>query len=130
LSGMNSLEQVKENLAAAEKTTQLTLHELTLVSQAAQLYSKSGFIGCTKCRYCAHCPQTVAIPEVLSLLNEWSAAKRQGLNTQDELKQKYQTTVPTAKWASNCQKCGQCEQRCPQHLPIPKLLSEASSVFE
>jgi predicted aldo/keto reductase-like oxidoreductase len=83
---MNSLEQVKENLAAAEKTTKLTPHESTLVSKVARHFVKSGFIRCTKCRYCAHCPKTVVIPEVLSLLNEWSAAKRRGINNQDQLK--------------------------------------------
>ncbi len=131
LSGMNTMEQVKENIEAAENSaTKLTLPELELVSKAASLYAQCGYIGCTKCRYCAYCPKTVAIPEILALLNEWSTAKRRGVEIREELNEKYRRTIPLAKWASNCVKCGQCEQRCPQHLPVRKLLSEASSMFE
>jgi len=131
LSGMNAMDQVKENIEAADNSqVKLKPFELDLVSKAASLYAQCGFIGCTKCRYCAHCPKTIAIPDVLALLNEWSAAKRRGLEAQGELKERYRKSIPLANWASNCVKCGQCEQRCPQHLPVRKLLSEASSMFE
>jgi uncharacterized protein len=131
LSGMNSMEQVRENIQAAKYSDEkFTFPELDLVSKAASLYAKCGFIGCTKCRYCSHCPQSVAIPDILALLNKLSAAKRRGMQVQGELKELYQRSIPLAKWASNCVKCGLCEQRCPQHLPVRKLLFEATSSFE
>ena len=39
------------------------------------------------------------------------------------------TTVKNAK-ASECLKCGLCEQICPQHLHIRDLLVEAAQTFK
>ena len=39
------------------------------------------------------------------------------------------TTVKNAK-ASECFKCGLCEQICPQHLHIRDLLVEVAEAFE
>lgn len=130
LSGMSSIEQVKENIEAADKSSpnMMSSTELELVSKAAKLYSSLGFIGCTKCRYCAHCPVNVAIPEVLAVLNEFTA-RRRSTEMQAEIKQKY-TLIPPSRRASNCIKCGQCETACPQHLPVRRLLAEATSTFE
>ena len=32
--------------------------------------------------------------------------------------------------ASDCIECGACEDVCPQHLPIRKLLKQAAAQFE
>ncbi len=32
--------------------------------------------------------------------------------------------------ASDCIKCGKCEQACPQHLPIRQLLEDVAREFE
>lgn len=32
--------------------------------------------------------------------------------------------------ASDCLACGQCESVCPQHLPIIKLMQEATRLFD
>ena len=75
-----------------------------------------GFIGCTGCRYCVPCPQGVAIPEIFAILNEYYC-------TQDEAVIKsYAEKIPPESRASLCASCGQCEELCPQQLPIMKLL--------
>jgi hypothetical protein len=33
-------------------------------------------------------------------------------------------------FASECIKCGKCENNCPQHLPIRKLLEDVATTFE
>ena len=126
LSGMNAIQQVKDNLASACKSgvNTLTEKELTLVARASELYQKCGYIGCTKCRYCSHCPQNIDIPAALAYLNKFSTAH----NDEDraKMKQEYCDAVGLDRRASNCQSCGQCEAICPQHLPVRKLLSEVT----
>jgi predicted aldo/keto reductase-like oxidoreductase len=38
--------------------------------------------------------------------------------------------VPDEQRANNCIHCGQCEQVCPQHLPVRKLLQEAAASLQ
>jgi len=131
LSGMNTMQQVKENIESAKKSVANTLNSkgLELISRASELYLKRGYIGCTQCRYCSHCPQGIDIPIILAFLNKYST-KRRKPKIQSKIKEEYAKAVPPAKRASNCIHCGQCEAVCPQHLPVRKLLSEARANFE
>lgn len=131
LSGMNAMQQVEDNLASANHSGPNTLNpqELQMLSKAKELYQQRGYIGCTKCRYCAHCPQSIDIPVTLAFLNQY-ATKRREPATQEKIKAQYRETVPSERRASNCLHCGQCEVICPQHLPVRKLLSEAAANLE
>jgi predicted aldo/keto reductase-like oxidoreductase len=131
LSGMNAKPQVEENLRSASNSASnmLSSKELELVSKARELFHEVGYIGCTGCRYCTHCQQNVDIPTIIALLNEYSS-KRRYPEAQEKIKQKYTQTVPANLRASQCLQCGQCEAVCPQHLPIRRLLVEASASLE
>jgi uncharacterized protein len=128
LSGMNSLQQVQENIKTANhaESNVLSAQQLEMISKARDLYLEYGFIGCTGCRYCAICTKGIDIPTILALLNE-STRKRRFPEFQAQIKHKYVQTVPEEKRANHCQQCGACEAICPQHLPIRKLLVEAAS---
>jgi uncharacterized protein len=130
LSGMNTMQQLQENLQTADKAepNRLTRQELELIDKARDLYLEYGYIGCTGCRYCARCKQGIDIPAILALLNE-AATKRRFPECQEQLKQKYAGLIPEEKRANRCQNCGACEEICPQHLPIRRLLAEAASSF-
>ncbi len=130
LSGMGSMQQVQENLQTADHSAAhiLSKQELEMITKARELYLEYGYIGCTGCRYCAKCKQGIDIPAILALLNE-SARKRRFPEFQEQIKQKYAKTVPVEKRANHCVHCGACEAICPQHLPIKKLLAEATSSF-
>jgi uncharacterized protein len=131
LSGMNAMQQVKENVESACKSGENTLNpkEIKLLLKARKLYHKCGFIGCTKCRYCSHCPQGIDIPATLAFLNEYSTMRKDE-GTKQKMKREYTKAVAEARRASNCLACGQCEAICPQHLPVRKLLSEATGCLE
>lgn len=131
LSGMNSMQQLQENLQTADQSApnSLSSQELALIAKAARLYLKHGYIGCTGCRYCAKCPQGIDIPLIIALLNE-SAKNRRSPEYQREIKRRYAEMVPEEKRANHCQNCGACEAICPQQLPIRKLLAEASASFD
>ncbi len=131
LSGMNALQQVQDNLQYANHSApnSLTKQELAILSNAKKLFEQSGYIGCTKCHYCIHCPQSIDIPLTLAFLNQYSIKRREP-EVQEQIKKQYQQAASPEKRASNCLHCGQCEAICPQHLPVRKLLSEASASLE
>ncbi len=131
LSGMNSIAQVQQNLESANNSgpNTLTQKELTALTKSRELFQKCGFIGCSKCRYCSKCPQSIDIPVTLAFLNEY-ATKRREPAEQDKIKQQYAAQVPSERRANNCIHCGQCENICPQHLPVRKLLSEAAASLQ
>jgi hypothetical protein len=131
LSGMSTMQQVIENVESANRSGPGTLikKELELVTTVRKEYKEQGFIGCTDCGYCQPCPEGVEIPKILSLINEYY--KMQGnQEAQQKIVKQYHETVPTEKRVKNCAVCGECEEKCPQQIPIPKLLEEVNFIFE
>jgi len=131
LSGMSTMEQVIENLKSADRSNpnMLTEKELRIISKVREKYLQYGFIGCTGCQYCMPCPQEVSIPEILAFYNEYLRLRGDNLK-QGEIAREYYDTIPQEKRAELCVKCGECEKKCPQHLPVRELLAKASRTFE
>ncbi len=130
LSGMSAMNQVVENVESAGRSGPgtLTESELKSISQIREKYLSHGFIGCTGCRYCQPCPQGVAIPEILALYNVYYT-KQDDAQAQNEAKSKYGEIVGAGKGADKCAKCGECEDKCPQQLPIRHLTARANNAF-
>ena len=131
LSGMSAMTQVIENVESANRSAPNTLteKELELISGVRQKYQTYGLIGCTGCRYCTPCPHGVEIPDIFTLYNE-HYTKRLDSKAREEVVNKYRESVPPEGRAKNCAKCGECEDKCPQKLPIRNLLQDAASTFE
>jgi hypothetical protein len=127
LSGMSTMEQVKENVRTASHSgiNKLTREELSLISQVALKYKNAGFVGCTACRYCSPCPGGVNITEIISLYNEFYIK-----NMSDEVKVKYWEHITPESQAKKCVACGKCEELCPQQLPIRDIIKRAVWIFE
>ncbi len=131
LSGMNSMAQLQQNLESANNSApnSLTPAELTALANSRMLFQKCGYIGCSKCRYCSKCPQSIDIPVTLAFLNQY-ATKRREPAEQESIKRQYAQAVPAEHRANNCIHCGQCEKLCPQHLPVRRLLAEAATSLQ
>lgn len=127
LSGMSTMEQVVENVKSANRSGpgKLTEEELNLISRVREKYREYGVVGCTGCKYCMPCPNGVEIPVIFALYNEYFMKSRD-----ESVIGKYNGTVPPEKRAKKCAKCGQCEEKCPQKLPIRDLLGKAAFLFE
>lgn len=116
--GMASLEEVEQNVAAAENEAPLTPAE-----QAACAAVRADLSGnfCRRCGYCAPCTVGIDIPSTFTME---SYVKRYGLAEWG--KQRYQALGAKA---SDCIGCGACEARCPYELPIRAKLREAARTF-
>ncbi|MGA2546568.1 MAG: aldo/keto reductase [Rectinemataceae bacterium] len=123
LSGMNDSAQLEENLRIAEAAEPGVLTSgHRAVYEAARVAMKARMkADCSACRYCQPCEQGVEIPELLAALNAaamWDT-KDQWLTGFSRIKGK-----PEA-----CIECGECEDMCPQKLPIRALLKETAAAF-
>ncbi len=83
-------------------------------------------IPCTACRYCTSgCPKKIAIPEYFSLYNN---QKQFGLLA--GLATTYGNLTATHGKPQDCIGCKQCEDHCPQHLPIVENLKLVAEAFQ
>lgn len=126
LSGMSTVDQMKENTALMSPFFPLSLEETDVLKEAAKIIRDSVAIPCTGCAYCVEgCPAGIPIPQYFSLFNERERDKWQA-NTES----RYEALLKQFSPASDCIACGQCETHCPQKLPIPQFLKQVSSVFD
>ncbi len=126
LSGMTAMEQVKENVASAEVSgvAALTEAELALVGQVRAKYKDLCPVPCTKCEYCMPCPNGVNIPQNFELYNEGAmyanpAWAREG----------YKRWLAEEARASACLQCLECEELCPQGIPISEWMPRVHQVL-
>ena len=124
LSGMNSLEMVKENCAVADaaRVSELTEADHRTLAEVSARIRENEKVGCTGCRYCMPCPKGVDIPGAFRCYNAmFIESKSQG-------RFQYAQTVGLTKepaFATQCIGCGKCEAHCPQGIPIREKLKEA-----
>jgi predicted aldo/keto reductase-like oxidoreductase len=127
LSGMSTIEQVKENVKTADiaKPGILSKHQLALFKRVVNEYQRLGYVNCSGCRYCQPCPNGVDIPTIISLYNEYYTKDRD-----ETVKERYKKQVPQKSRAKLCTRCGKCEELCPQQLPIRRIIGASAFMFE
>jgi predicted aldo/keto reductase-like oxidoreductase len=121
LSGMTTMEQLKENILIADsfKPNSLSQKELGIIDNVVKAYKEIMAVGCTACNYCMPCPNGVNIPMIFSLYNDLIMFK------DDMPVIMYNTMVRDDQNAANCIECGECEDKCRQHIKIIDKLKDA-----
>jgi predicted aldo/keto reductase-like oxidoreductase len=127
LSGMTEMAHVVENVRIADQglPNSLTQRELALIQEVKGLYRARTRVNCTSCGYCMPCPSGVNIPGNFQQLNH---VFMYGDRVTPRLL--YHHFYKAPERASNCEECGQCEDACPQHIPIREMLKEVAAEFE
>ena len=128
LSGMNSLDMVRENVRTASDAPvgSFTPEDFALIDEVKGLIRAREKVGCTGCGYCMPCPKGVDIPGNFRCYNTmYSESRTTGWM------QFVQTVGLTREpaFASQCIRCGKCEKHCPQGLPIREKLQEADKAL-
>ena len=124
LSGMSSLEQLKDNIETWQTDAPLSPEEFDTVVKLADEEVRRGGLPCTACHYCtSHCPQKLPIPELLALYNEHIITGGGFLAPMTV------ASMPKEQQPSSCIGCRSCEQVCPQQIEISNAMHEFSSIL-
>jgi predicted aldo/keto reductase-like oxidoreductase len=124
LSGMNSMEQVEENIRTANEgiPDSLSKDDLLMFNKLRNAMGSRIKADCTACRYCMPCASGVDIPDVLAALNNAAV-----WNDPNPWLTGY---IRIRGKAGKCTECKECEEVCPQGLPISTLMKEAATLFK
>jgi uncharacterized protein len=121
ISGMVSVEEVKQNLAAFREEVAIE-EQLELEAMAEQL----GAHDCRRCNYCS-CPIGIPIPDVMisSKLREVFGLLPKG----DAFYQKHKEKLFSCADYEPCREKPLCEEKCPYQLPMSAVVRESVSYF-
>ena len=126
LSGMSSLEQMKDNIATYANLNPLSIEEHAIIDKAVEIINAAPRIACTNCRYCVKdCPSNIQIPSLIEIYNDYLVH-----NTATNLDGSYRWQTSAAGKACDCIACRVCEEICPQSLEIVDTLAKISEMFD
>ncbi len=122
LSGMSSMEQVRDNVATMTDFKPLSEADKSVLDEALKIYVSSGAIPCTSCRYCEDCPKSIDIPTLFTTYNQYktTGSKAKFMNTYDFIEE--------GRRAHDCVSCGKCEALCPQSIKIPEYMEKIADL--
>lgn len=122
LTGVRSPEEMKENVSIAESRAPLTDEEREELAAFGDSL-RTGY--CYSCNYCLPCPEEIDIPRIMQLLG--NRDRRDWHTVHPRLYREYRELDRTF---DDCADCGECEERCPQNLPIRERLEKAKEVLD
>ena len=127
LSGMNEMEQLKQNIETAAETPagSLTAEEKAVYGKVFEAVAESFKIPCTGCNYCMPCPFNVNIPSCFMAYNMSFAM---GFLTAVRIY--FNATSLGETGPAKCKKCGACVKKCPQNIAVPERLAEVYKRME
>jgi predicted aldo/keto reductase-like oxidoreductase len=128
LSGMSTMQQVKDNLTYADAPGSLSDTERFAIAEARRQFSSLLTVPCTACGYCMPCPSGVNIPSNFEAYND--------LYMYDSPETGQNTFATLIRWqgrqaaAASCVACRACEKKCPQHIEISRLMPQVAQAFQ
>jgi hypothetical protein len=125
LSGMSTMQHVLENLDYADRSgaALLSEEELILVGKIRQEYRRIVPVPCTDCKYCLPCPNSVEIAEIFEHYNNAN------IYDNPRAPRFHYSNLSKDQQADNCVECFECEEKCPQGIPIVEYLKKAHALL-
>lgn len=125
LSGMSSLDEMKDNVAFMDDFKKIDDKEMEAIDKVIEILNSIDIIPCTTCEYCLEgCPQNILIPSMISILNQ------KKMYETANFEHNYDLATRSNGKASECIECGNCESVCPQHIEIIDALKEVVEKVE
>ncbi len=136
LSGMSTMEQLKENVALFTGFKAFDDKDMAFMQTVADLYASNVHIPCTACAYCMPCPSGVNIPGNFRVFNSASDAlsipdpdhKDKAFAAKRKAFLKLYKGLEKGTAADACTTCNACLPKCPQHIRIPDQLKRISDL--
>ena len=129
LSGMNSMDMVRENIRIASETRDgsLTSDDMRTYEKVIEEIDRKVRVRCTGCGYCMPCPAGVDIPGCFRTYNTSYVE-----NYYNGIREYFMCTAMKneTSMASQCMQCGKCETHCPQGIQIRDELKKVKRRFE
>ncbi|MEI8191027.1 MAG: aldo/keto reductase, partial [candidate division NC10 bacterium] len=117
--GIQTVEEIEEIAEIVKGPWELTPEE---VREMERTRAEVGTRFCRRCDYCQPCPQKVRISTVVILQSFWKRFPPQRFFTG--------FVADAVAGARRCAECGECEGRCPYHLPIREMLTENLAFYD
>jgi len=117
--GIEQIWEIEEIAGIVKGSGQMTPEE---EAEMQRLRDEMGTRFCRRCDYCQPCPQEIPISTVM---NSASFAKR--LPPQRMFSGWISEGMERA---ATCTECGECEEKCPYHLPIREIIAERSQWYQ
>jgi hypothetical protein len=129
LSGMGTIQMVEENAATANREDPLSAQERESIARAMDQYRALADLYCTGCGYCMPCPNEVNIPENFKYMNYYRVYGIEQYAREAYARLGKPDSWPKGLKADACIQCGECEPKCPQHIPIIEQLEEVAKTL-
>ena len=121
LSGMTTLDQIRENVETFAAPEALNQAEGALLTEVAD--SMLNWVPCTACHYCTEgCPMELDIPKIIAAYN--------GVTNGDFMSRYDPDTADSAMDPRRCVGCGSCAAICPQGIKIPAIMAEFAEMLK
>jgi len=117
--GIQRVEEIEEIAEIVRGSWSLTPAER---AEMARIRAEMDPRFCRRCEYCQPCPQGVKISTAISLSSFWKRFPPERFFTG--------FVAEAAEGARKCAQCGECETRCPYHLPIREMLEESLAFYD
>ena len=90
--------------------------------ELGRIRAQVGTRFCRRCEYCQPCPQGVRVSIIVRFRGFWNRLPAERLFTG--------WIAEAMESAGYCVQCGECEEKCPYHLPIREMIVENTEFYE
>lgn len=118
--GIEKVEEIKEIANIVNGTCELDVNERREIENIRSMVGKR---FCRRCEYCMPCSQGVQIQQLVNIKHLWDLWPPDWFLSWDYV-------ANAVESGRNCIQCGECEEKCPYHLPIREMITENIEFYE